>query len=98
MLHVVFASDENQVEGAPRICICVFQACDVLLSKFCCEAWVSFEKSLQGGLSWLPTASLMKGVQASVASVVSATASPDELTIHIIVQARSLNTFKDMGS
>ncbi|CAE7948194.1 GATL10 [Symbiodinium sp. KB8] len=49
MLHVVFASDENQVEG----------------------------------------------VQASVASVVSATASPDELTIHIIVQARSLNTFKE---
>ncbi|CAE7553233.1 GATL10 [Symbiodinium natans] len=49
MLHVVFASDENQVEG----------------------------------------------VQASVASVVSSTASPDELTIHIIVQARSLNTFKE---
>ncbi|CAE7195994.1 GATL10 [Symbiodinium pilosum] len=49
MLHVVFASDENQVEG----------------------------------------------VQASVASVVSATASPEELTIHIIVQAQSLNTFKE---
>jgi len=48
MLHVVFASDENQVEG----------------------------------------------VQASVASVVSATASPEELTIHIIVQGQSLSTFK----
>ena len=73
MLHVVFASDENQVEGAH------------------CS---------NGGRVSLPglPALLMKGVQASVASVVSATASPDELTIHIIVQARSLNTFKDMGS
>ncbi|CAK9029795.1 unnamed protein product [Durusdinium trenchii] len=35
-----------------------------------------------------------EGVQASVASVVSSTASPDELTIHIIVQAQSLNDFK----
>ena len=34
------------------------------------------------------------GVQASVASVVSSTASPDELTIHIIVQGKSLNDFK----
>ena len=38
----------------------------------------------------------LSGVQASVASVVSATASPEELTIHIIVQAQSLNTFKAM--
>ncbi|CAJ1440239.1 unnamed protein product [Effrenium voratum] len=35
-----------------------------------------------------------EGVQASVASVVSSTASPDELTIHIIVQGKSLNDFK----
>eukprot|EP00434_Breviolum_minutum_P032025 symbB.v1.2.028321.t1/scaffold2879.1/size76250/3 len=39
-------------------------------------------------------ANYLEGVQASVASVVSSTPSPDELTVHIITQAQSLNDFK----
>ena len=47
-----------------------------------------------GGVDQSCKTCLIGGVQASVASVVSSTASPDELTIHIIVQAQSLNDFK----